>query len=117
MIIVRNRFSSWILGKRYGAMCLVPFLLVAPGVDLTLEGETMNHERIHARQQLEMGWIFFFIWYLVEYLVRLMACKSHGRAYLNLSHEREAYAHAGDPGYLTHRRPYAWLNYLFIHPE
>lgn len=116
MIIVSNKFTSWLLGKRYAAMCLVPFLLVAPGVDLTTDAVTLNHEKIHARQQIEMVWLFFFLWYFLEYLVRFILYRSHVRAYLNLSHEREAYAHAADLGYLETRRPFAWFRFLF-HPS
>ncbi len=109
MIIVRNTLSSFILGKHYAAMCLHPFLLVNREFDIARFPETLNHERIHARQQIEMLWIFFFLWYLTEYLVRLLMYRSHHQAYMNLSHEREAYLHAGDPGYLKKRRPFAWF--------
>ena len=36
----------------------------------------------------------------------------HGRAYLNISFEREAYAHMYDPNYLLYRRRFAWTKYL-----
>lgn len=113
MIIIQNRFSSWMLGSRYAAMCLSPFLLVARGFDISENAATLNHERIHARQQLEMLWFFFFAWYLSEYLIRIVLYRSHMKAYLHLAHEREAYAHAGDPDYLHRRRPYAWVWYIF----
>lgn len=112
MIIIQNNITSFILGKHYAAMCLHPFLLVNKAFDIVNFPETLNHERIHARQQIEMLWVFFFLWYVTEYLVRLLICRSHRKAYLSLSHEREAYHHAGDPGYLLTRRPFAWFTYL-----
>lgn len=112
MIIVQNRLSSFLLGRTYAAMCFLPFLFVNRGIDIREIPESLNHERIHARQQIEMVWLFFFIWYCAEYLVRLLIYRSHRMAYLNLSHEREAYDNASDPDYLIHRRPYAWVKYL-----
>lgn len=112
MIIVQNRLSSFLLGRNYMAMCIFPFLFVTRGIPIREMSATLNHERIHARQQIEMLWLFFFIWYLTEYLVRLMGYRSHRKAYLNLSFEREAYRFSGKPEYLKSRPPFAWLKYL-----
>ncbi len=112
MIIVQNKFTSFILGKNYSAMCLSPFLFVNRGYDIKEQPETLNHEKIHARQQVEMLWIFFFLWYIAEYLVRLLKYHSHHLAYRNLAHEREAYANSGNDGYLPERKPYSWIRYL-----
>jgi len=114
MIIVQNRFSSFLLGKNYTALCFIPFLFVARGFDIRKIPVTLNHERIHARQQGEMLWIFFFIWYFIEYLVRLLIYRSHNRAYRNISFEREAYENAGNPDYLKKRKIYSWVKYLKI---
>ena len=48
---------------------------------------TLNHESIHTEQIKELGYIFFYIWYLIEWLLRL----PFGNAYYNISFEREAY--------------------------
>lgn len=98
-------------------MCMAPFLFLASGIDLARNHTLLNHEKIHFRQQIELAWIPFFIWYVVEYLIRLIITRSHTRAYLNISFEREAYAHAGDPGYLSSGKPYSWFRYLFINYE
>ena len=56
-----------------------------------------NHEAIHTVQMKEMLYIFFYFWYLVEWLVKLFR---YGRnAYENISFEREAYTY---PGSYTH---------------
>ncbi len=112
MIIIRNKITGFILGKNFLAMCLYPFLLVRKEFDIVSLPQSLNHEKIHARQQIEMLWIFFFVWYFLEYLVRLVSCHSSRQAYLNLSHEREAYAHQHNQDYITVRKPYAWLKYL-----
>jgi hypothetical protein len=74
--------------------------------------KTMIHEIIHARQQVEMAWVFFFLWYFVEFLVKLLIHCNFLKAYLSLSHEREAYRNENTPGYLANRKPYAWIRFI-----
>jgi hypothetical protein len=112
MIIVQNKITSFILGKSYAAMCISPFILVNRHIDVKKNPGLVNHEKIHAHQQLEMLWLIFFLWYIVEYLIRLIAYRSHGKAYRNLAHEREAYQNSGNPDYLKSRKFYAWISYL-----
>lgn len=68
-----------------------------------------NHERIHSEQMKEMLFIGFYLWYLVEWIVRLFG---KGNAYRNLSFEKEAYDNEDNLTYLDTRKPYAWLDYL-----
>ncbi len=70
---------------------------------------TLNHERIHIRQQLELLVLGFYLWYLADYLrLRLKGC-SHVEAYRKNVFEREAYDHGDDLSYLRVRKPYAFL--------
>jgi hypothetical protein len=46
------------------------------------------------------------VWYIVEWLIRLL---KKGNAYRNISFEREAYANQGDFSYLKGR---GWFNFL-----
>lgn len=72
---------------------------------------TINHECIHWEQQKEMLALFFYIWYLLEWVVKLFI---YGRkSYYNISFEREAYSHEKDKEYLLTRRRFAWLKYVF----
>ncbi|MBP5562097.1 MAG: D-alanyl-D-alanine carboxypeptidase/D-alanyl-D-alanine-endopeptidase [Muribaculaceae bacterium] len=75
---------------------------------------TLNHERIHTAQMRELAYLFFYILYLGEWLVRLLM---RGNAYRNISFEREAYAHMGDLNYLEHRRHYTWLRHYKKKPN
>ncbi|MBR1838074.1 MAG: hypothetical protein IJ786_00775 [Bacteroidaceae bacterium] len=114
----------------YTALTLGPWLLIRRGVRLT--PSLLRHERIHFRQCCELLFLFFYAAYLLEWLFRLVqeafrdcchkgkphhkACPSLAtRAYLNISFEREAYAHQSDPHYLQQRRPYAFLRHLTAH--
>lgn len=73
----------------------------------------LNHERIHTLQQREMLFVFFYLWYGVEFLVRLCLCKGDPmRAYYSIGFEREAYGHERDLSYCRWRRWYAWWGCL-----
>jgi hypothetical protein len=90
-------------------IALFPFILVkrkSPGRLL------LNHECIHLRQQLEMGLVFFYVWYFAEYLIRLIQHRVHYLAYMNISFEREAYSNEGDFDYLTKRKWWAFLEFV-----
>lgn len=69
----------------------------------------LNHERIHCRQQRELGYILFFIIYLLEWLWHLLRLRNKHLAYRAISFEREAYLHQQNLNYLQ-RRP-LWANF------
>lgn len=93
--------------KGFTAINLLGMLFVHPGVYLS--DELMNHERIHTAQQREMLFVFFYLAYFIEWMMRL---PMRGNAYRNISFEREAYANQRDLDYLKHRRLYAWRHYM-----
>ena len=102
-------FLLYIPSLRVDGMALFPFILLkrkSPPAYL------LNHERIHLKQQLELGLIVFYVWYFVEYLIRLVQYKKHYLAYIHISFEREAYAHEWNLNYLSKRRFCAWWKYL-----
>lgn len=68
-----------------------------------------NHETIHFHQQLEMLVIFFYIWYVIEFILRLFKYGNSKKAYRNLLHEKEAYRNEADFRYPQKRKRYAWL--------
>lgn len=71
--------------------------------------EDLNHERIHTAQIKEMLYVFFYLWYFIEWLIRLFR---KGNAYKNLSFEKEAYDNEDDLTYLATRPRFAWWWYL-----
>ncbi|MEN6639254.1 MAG: hypothetical protein ABFC95_08670 [Smithella sp.] len=75
----------------------------------TLVPRTLNHEAIHTAQMKEMLYVFFYLWYSAEWLIRLLG---KGNAYRNIAFEKEAYFHDHDKNYLKHRKPYNWLRLL-----
>ena len=72
-----------------------------------------NHEMIHFKQQLEMLVIPFFLWYGVEFILKVFSNKGFTKAYKSLSFEREAFGNEDDLEYLNNRKPYTWLKYIF----
>jgi hypothetical protein len=90
-------------------MAFFPFILSkrkSPGIVF------MNHERIHLKQQLEMGLLLFYLWYFIEFLVRLIQFRDRASAYFNISFEREAYRNERDLKYLRGRKFWAFLKYI-----
>lgn len=104
MIVIRNNILPL---KRFNAINLLGILFARK--DAELDEYLLNHERIHTRQMLELLVVGFYLWYLVEWLIRLLM---PGNAYLNISFEREAYANESKLNYLEHRKPYSWLRYI-----
>ncbi|WP_366915870.1 hypothetical protein [uncultured Psychroserpens sp.] len=72
----------------------------------------VNHERIHLRQQLEMLVVPFYVFYCVEFLIRLIVMKNWHQAYRRISFEQEAYRNEKDLNYLKSRPFYSFLSYL-----
>jgi hypothetical protein len=101
-----------LLSGHFSALCIWPFIFIKPDNTIRNFQSFMNHEKIHARQQIEMLWILFFIGYVVEYLIRLYQYRDHMKAYHAISFEKEAYQNENDPEYLKTRKSFAWRMYL-----
>ena len=91
------------------AITLMPFgIFIKP--DYFGDDQTIRHEMIHAKQQLEMMILPFYVWYLIEWLIRLVI--NWKMAYMSVSFEREAYRNDENSEYLTGRKRLAWVAYL-----
>ncbi len=76
---------------------------------------TINHEKIHFYQQLELGFILHWALYLLHFLLNLYAYKGNkDAAYRNIAFEREAYGHQHDLRYLENRKLWAWRKYIHL---
>ena len=108
MLILQSRY---LIPKGFSGLTIFPFVIVSTKVDLS-DKVLMNHERIHLRQQLELAILPFFIWYFLEYLLRLIQFRNRRKAYRNISFEREAYANEGNFEYLQKRKFWSFVKYL-----
>lgn len=93
----------------FKAINLFGVLFVRKGC--TLSDVDINHEAIHTEQMKELNYIFFYLWYLIEWVVRLFM---DGNAYRNISFEQEAYDNQNYLEYLKKRPSYAWFDYYNV---
>lgn len=102
-------FNSFIPFKGFFAMNLFGICFVRNDVKYSDEQfrRMINHESIHTEQMKELGYIFFYIFYIVEWFVRLFI--NGFAAYENISFEREAYENEDDFGYIAKRKRYSWI--------
>jgi len=105
--------AKYLIPRGYRGLTAFPFVLVKYPED---KGDKIfvNHEKIHLRQQLELLILPFFIWYFLEYLVRLVQYKNKELAYKNISFEREAYANEFNLEYLKSRSILKFTKYLTL---
>ena len=131
MKIFRTKLMR-LTGKKY--LFFFGVLFTAPKARIT--EKDLNHERIHERQMKELLYIFFYLWYGVEWVVRMLQYRKvfqlassnslwKGRkrfkeafrklnymAYRNVSFEREAYQNERDLSYLDNRKRFEFLKYV-----
>ena len=74
---------------------------------------TRRHETIHFHQYVEMWYIGFIFWYLVDFLYAAVIKKKGFtyEAYSSIRFEQEASENDMDEEYLLHREKKAWKNY------
>lgn len=104
---MRIIYNNIIPFRGFKAINLFGVLFVRKGCKMS--DTDLSHEAIHSAQMKEMWYIFFYLWYLIEWLVRLF---KKGNAYHNISFEREAYSNQSWLIYPSIRQPFSWLDYL-----
>lgn len=84
---MRMIFNDIIPFKGFSVINLFGVLFVRKRV--VLNDVLINHEKIHTKQMQELGYVFFYLFYLVEWIIKLFRYGKH--SYYNISFEREAY--------------------------
>ena len=107
MWVIRNKLLPF---SSHSAINLFGMLFVKRGVKVT--PSLINHERIHTAQMLEMLVIPFYLWYVVEWLIRFAFLRDGMKAYYMIGFEREAYGNEHNLGYLRHRRLFAFWKWM-----
>ncbi len=105
--------SKYLIPKGYNGLTIYPFVFLKKEQfkqDMIL----INHEKIHLKQQLEMLIIPFYVFYFLEFLIRLIQYKNWNKAYRNISFEREAYTNEMNLEYLNNRKIWAFFKYIRI---
>lgn len=93
---------------RYGYMNLFGILFAKSVPSI----RTLNHEKIHTAQMKELLYIGFYLWYIIEWLIKLVYYRNNYKAYKNISFEREAYENEHNFNYLKERRHYGFQRFI-----
>ena len=60
-------------------------------------------------------YVGFYIWYIIEYIIRLIIYFNHKKAYRMISFEQEAYEYERNIDYVQgYRLPYTWFKYISL---
>lgn len=91
---VRHVYESFI-PKRLGviAITLYPFIFYSIDESRARESGTYDHELVHVSQVRRVGWVSFYLSYLLFYFAFRLHGKNDYDAYMSIPWEVEAYEH------------------------
>lgn len=110
MKIVYNNIIPF---KGFLAINLLGILFVRSEYKGWITEKVITHETIHTKQMREMLYVFFYLWYVVEWLIRLCFTWNATKAYRSISFEREANLYEEFPNYPNSRSHFNWVKFLF----
>ena len=102
---------KYLTPRGFRGLTFFPFVFIKNKEDV-LDKVFVNHEKIHLRQQLELLVLPFYVWYVMEFLIRWIMTKDKNVAYRNISFEKEAYTNEKDLNYIESRSFWKFLNYF-----
>ena len=106
-IIIKNSrvpgWLSWFIKVR--AITLFPFIFIRDDGDEVL----IRHETIHIHQQLELLVVGFYVWYAIDFLIKLIKIRNPAWAYYKIIFEQEAYANERNENYLSNRKLWGFI--------
>ena len=105
--------SKYLIPKGYAGMTVFPFVILKSKYYLDNK-TTINHEKIHIRQQIELLVLPFFLLYFGNLLINILRYRNFQMAYLNIVFEREAYANEKNLDYLKSRSFWRFMKYFSI---
>jgi len=117
MKLIKNKFIPW---QGYKYIFLFGYIFTRSN-RLTIDDINpieINHESIHAKQAKYLLWIFFYLFYLIEWIIKfVISCFKHVNildyTYKSISFEQEAYYNEKNLNYLKTSNPYSWIKYIF----
>jgi beta-lactamase regulating signal transducer with metallopeptidase domain len=108
--------NYWILGKETDGITLFPFVFLRKSYMERMPqwkvDSIINHESIHLKQQAELGIIFFYIWYFLEFCIRTVLIGNTDVAYRRICFEKEAYVNEDNLEYIKTRKFWSFLKYI-----
>ena len=112
-------YNKWLPFEGYMAMTVFNYIFVREEYrNRGLKNTTINHEKIHMSQAYDFGlgfcgFFIFYMWYLLEWLLKLPWYLFGYDPYRSISFEIEAYSKEYNLDYFTLRKRFNWLRYLF----
>jgi len=128
-------YSKFVPARGYISILILFWMVVREEYRNKIPWFAEIHEGIHLQQLIELlllgvgvfvilikegyGWwsvlslFLFYIWYVIEFLVKLLFTSSWRKAYMSISFEQEAYGNHLEKKYLERRPAFAWLKYIF----
>ncbi|MEO0059389.1 MAG: hypothetical protein RLZZ312_1036 [Bacteroidota bacterium] len=103
--------SRYLIPKGFAGLTLFPFIIFRNKYYSTNK-TTLNHEKIHIRQQAELLVLPFYLFYFLDFLRQYLKYKNGFLAYKNIVFEREAYANESDLSYLRQRKFFGFWIYF-----
>lgn len=103
--------STFLPFKGFTAINLFGIIVVRKEY-LPLTNRTINHEAIHTHQIKELLFVGFYVWYITEWIVRLIYYRNLKKAYRAVCFEQEAFSHDIDLDYLHNRERFAFLRFI-----
>lgn len=107
-------FNSIIPFRGFTAINICGLLFARKGAVIT--EHIITHERIHTKQMKEMLYVGFYLWYIVEWIWRVLFTSDRfsKRAYRNICFEQEAYDWDKVEYYPETRQSFFWINYFCL---
>lgn len=106
MIIVKNKIIP------FGSYTTINLFGILFTKSDSLSPMTINHERIHTKQMLELLIVGYYLWYIIEYIIVRFCHKKQNDAYHDISFEEEAHNNDNNLHYLDNRKHFAWWKYV-----
>lgn len=104
-------YSNYLPFNRFKAINLFG-IVFARRQYFPLDKRAINHEYIHTRQMFELFIVGFYIWYILEWLYKLIIYKDRLMVYKKISFEKEAYINDINLDYLRERKLFSFIKYL-----
>lgn len=105
MLVIINKILP--IGKKYYAINLFGVIFAKGECNKVV----LNHEKIHSTQMRELLFLPFYVFYVIEWLFKVIKYINGYQAYRNISFEKEAYSNQENLNYLRQRKPYSFLRY------
>ena len=87
-------------------------IIVVRKEHLPLSNRILHHEAIHTHQIKELLYVGFYLWYLTEWIIRVVIYRDLHKAYKTICFEKEAFCNDSNINYLKQRKRYAFLKFI-----